>query len=531
MRLALSVALAALAASVALAGAARGQGALAPCLNGVAAVPDVGAFPCDRVDLVGYLSVSAFATPASPAASAHNDVWGWTDPETGTEYALVGTTNGTGFVDLSDPRFPRLVGKLPSANELAPVWRDVKVYRDHAFVVADNARDHGVQVFDLTRLRGVTGDPVTFTADTVYAGVRSAHNIVVNEETGFAYAVGFRYPAGAREALGLPPSCDLPGFHAIDVRDPKRPAFAGCFSDATLETGPRSPGYTHDAQCVVYRGPDADYRGRELCLAANEDVVTVFDVTDKANVRVVSQAFYPAAAYTHQGWLTADHRFFLANDELDERNQGATQRTLVLDLEDLDGPELAFAYESGLRTIDHNLYVRGRYAFESNYETGLRIVDLTDVADGVATEVASFDTYPPGDAVSFNGQWSNYPFFESGLVVANDSNYGLFVLRPDPALAAEPEGPEDEPGDYGLSLPSPNPARDAAQLTLRLEGAERVRAELLDVAGRRLAVLFDGVASGEMPLVVQRGRLPAAVYVVRVTGETFEAARRVVFAR
>ena len=513
---------------------AGAQDARADCVGGVAALPDVGAFPCLGVDLVGYLSVGSFSSPGSPAASGNNDIWGWTDPLTGTEYALVGTTNGTAFVDLSTPQFPRLVGKLPTSNELTPVWRDIKVYRDHAYVVADNARDHGVQVFDLTRLRGLTGDPVTFAPDAVYAGIRSAHNIVINEDTGFAYVVGFRYPAGERAALGLPASCDLPGFHVLDLADPAAPAFVTCFSDAAIEVGPRTPGYTHDAQCVVYDGPDADYTDHELCFAANEDVVTVFDVTDKNDITIVSQAFYPSTSYTHQGWLTADQRFFLTDDELDERNgRVPTQRTIVLDFLDLDDPEFAYVYDSGLPSIDHNQYIRGRYSFQSNYETGLRILDLSQVAQGTLTEAAFFDTYPDANSVTFNGQWSNYPYFESGLVIANDGDYGLFVLRPDASLDVTNAGGPVPPSGFSLSAPRPNPSAAGTRLTLHVDTAQQVRAELFDVAGRRMASLYTGPATPgtRLTLTVSGMDLPAGLYVVRVVGDTFEASQRVVLTR
>jgi hypothetical protein len=32
-----------------------------------------------------------------------NDIWGWTDPLDGREYALVGRNDGTAFVDVTDP--------------------------------------------------------------------------------------------------------------------------------------------------------------------------------------------------------------------------------------------------------------------------------------------------------------------------------------------------------------------------------------------------------------------------------------------
>ncbi len=511
---------------IALALPAQAQAAgEAPCVDGLASLPGAGSFPCSGVALAGHLPRSAFSVGAS-GESDHNDVWGWTDPVTGTEYALVGTANGTGFVDLSVPTRPRLVGKLPTATTPIP-WRDVKVYRDHAFIVSE-ARNHGVQVFDLTRLRGLTGPPTTFTADARYTGLGSAHNVVINEETGFAYAVG------SAPGPEMPAACGARGFHAINIQDPQNPTFAGCFSDAAQDAASRYPGYTHDAQCVVYRGPDADYTGREVCFGANEDVVTAFDVTDKQDVLLISQAAYPRSAYTHQGWLTEDHRYLLTNDELDERNGLVpSQRTVVLDYQDLDNPEIAMVYDSGLSTIDHNLYVRGRYAFESNYESGLRVLDVSGVAGGALSEVAFFDTYPTSTAATFNGQWSNYPYFESGLVVANDISNGLFVLRPDAAFTTGAQDGPPAPASYALSDPSPNPTASGARLALRVDEAQQVRADLYDVAGRRVATVFSGTVGpgAGVRLDVPGAGLPAGVYLVRVRGEHFEASRQLVLTR
>ncbi|HET8785289.1 MAG TPA: choice-of-anchor B family protein, partial [Candidatus Limnocylindrales bacterium] len=148
----------------------------------------VGAFSCSNVDLVAFLPVGAIGGDRGVRL---NDIWGWTDPETGKEYALVGRVDGTSFVDISDPANPVYVGDLPkTAVSPGSTWRDIKVYKDHAFIVADGAGEHGMQVFDLTRLRDVENAPVTFTPDTTYHRIQSAHNIVINEESGFAYTVG-----------------------------------------------------------------------------------------------------------------------------------------------------------------------------------------------------------------------------------------------------------------------------------------------------------------------------------------------------
>ena len=103
-------------------------------------------------------------------------------------YALVGLDNGTAFVDVTDTDSLVYLGKLPTETSASP-WRDIKVYQDHAFIGSE-AGGHGMQVFDLTRLRSVDNPPVSFTTDAVYTGFGNSHNIVINEATGYAYPVG-----------------------------------------------------------------------------------------------------------------------------------------------------------------------------------------------------------------------------------------------------------------------------------------------------------------------------------------------------
>ncbi|HUP01210.1 MAG TPA: choice-of-anchor B family protein, partial [Gemmatimonadota bacterium] len=381
---------------------------------------DAGLFDCNQVDLVAFIPVRDLGGGRGVEL---NDIWGWTDPESGREYALVGRVDGTSFVDISDPERPVYLGDLPK-TEGSPgsTWRDIKVYENHAFIVADGAGEHGMQVFDLTRLRNIENAPATFTADVHYDRIHSAHNIVINTDTGFAYTVG--NGEGGETCGG--------GLHMIDIRDPRNPTFAGCFSDPM--TGRQKTGYTHDAQCVVYRGPDEEYRDREICFGSNETALSIADVTDKANPVAVAVAEYPNVGYTHQAWLTEDHQYLLMDDELDELSGLVDNtRTLIWDVSDLDDPVVIHEYLNPNTTaIDHNQYVKGDLVYQSNYVSGLRILDISDIEDPV--EVGYFDTVPYGsDGPRFEGSWSNYPYFESGVIVVTSGDEGLFLLRYRPA--------------------------------------------------------------------------------------------------
>lgn len=365
-----------------------------PCVGGTA-----GPYACNNVDLMAFMPLADFS------ASASNDIWGWTDPLDGKEYALLGLNNGTAFVDITDPENPLYLGKLPTHTSSSS-WRDIKVFNNYAFVVSE-AGGHGIQIFDLTELRTVTSPPVTFSNTAHYSGFGSAHNIAINEDSGFAYGLGTGTCGG--------------GLHMVNIQNPLSPTNAGCFS---------GDGYTHDAQCVNYIGPDPDYTGAEICFNSNTDTLTIVDVTNKNTPVQVSRTSYPGVGYTHQGWLLDGHRYYLQGDELDESSNGHNTRTYIWDLLNLDAPVLIGNHTGPNPSIDHNMYVVGDNVFQSNYSSGLQIFDLSDVASATLQMIAYFDTYVPNNNTSFNGSWSNYPYFDSGIVVATGIDEGMFILAP-----------------------------------------------------------------------------------------------------
>ena len=382
-----------------------------PCTSGFA-----GPYPCSNVDLHSVVPLAALG------GAAGNDSWGWTDPETGAEIAIMGTGPGTAFVDVSEPASPQILGTVdqsggPAQGPTGIAWRDVKVNDNHAFIVSE--RGGGMQVVDLTQLRGLSANPARkLEVKAVYTeqGATSFHNLAINEATDTAFLVGGNFRGG---------------LHMVDISDPANPTFAGGFDQ---------DGYTHDVQCVLYEGPDPDYNGtnrdqRELCFASNEDTLTIVDVTDRANPVQVTRTGYATAAYTHQGWLTPDQRFFVFNDEVDEsRNEVANTTTYMIELEDLDAtytPDDVKTYEHGTRSVDHNLYIKGDLIFEANYNAGLRVLRYTPegLRTGDLEEVAYFDVDPGLDVNQYGGAWNVYPFFESGTILVSTLDEGMFLLQ------------------------------------------------------------------------------------------------------
>lgn len=440
------------------------------CTDGMAAE-----FPCSNIDLVSGMNLEKSGAPASVGS----DIWGWKDPETGKYYAIMGLSNKTAFVDITDPANPVHIGDLPGHSH-GILWRDIKVYRDHAFIVSE-AMMHGLQVFDLRQLRSYDGStgPMILYPSAHYGLFGSAHNIGINEDSGFAYVVGSH-------------TCDM-GVHVINIQDPQNPRFSTCIdrgvftrdesfqpaeptdpanseeenagtSSDSDEAAPgrafrgfnsgiaaesRSPvlegiiarkedklrgahdeAYTHDIQCVIYSGPDQEHHGKEICVASNDDTLNIVDVTDKANPVQLSAIKYQEWGFVHQGWLTPDQAYFLLGDEVDERKFELPTRTLIFDVRDLDNPGQPMAHTHATNAIDHNLYTKGNYVYEANYTAGVRILSLDRVAEGVLEEVAFFDTVPENDNAEFWGVWSVYPYFDNGIIIASGMDGVLYTLRP-----------------------------------------------------------------------------------------------------
>ncbi len=441
-----------------------------PCAGGSA-----NGFPCNGYDLMSKIY------PAQMGATEGNDSWGWTDPQDGKEYALVGLDNGTAFIDISDPANAVYLGKLPTHTSPS-IWRDIKVYNNYAFVVSE-ANGHGMQVFDLTRLRDVPNPPVTFTEDAHYGEFGHCHNIAINEETGYAYAIGTSTFNG--------------GPHFIDISNPLNPTAAGGYSGS---------GYTHDAQIIVYDGPDTDHTGDEIFFGSNEDQLVIVDVTNKNNPQLLSTINYGSTSYTHQAWLTEDRNYILIGDELDESDWGFSTRTVVGNVMDLDNASWFFDYFGNISSIDHNGYVKGNTFYLANYSGGMRVIDISDIANENMSEIGYFDTYPANNNVNFNGVWSIYPYFESGNIVI--SGGGGFTLVRESNLGI------GESAIDGFTF-SPNPASDT--FNLRSEQTPINQVTIHNMLGQQV---FQRDFNNTQIETINISQLKSGMYLVTVNGTT-----------
>ncbi len=374
-----------------------------PGFNGVSGAPPVE-FNSSGVNLEAWVPLGDFDALIGATVSRANDIWGYVSPS-GREYAIVGLGNGIGFVEVTSPDMPQIVAAFSGPGS---IWRDVKVFQDHAYVVGDGGVPN-IEVYDLSQIdNGQVTHPTS-----VITG--STHNVVIDTTSGYLYRTGSN---GGGEAKGL---------MIYDLNpNPASPTLAG-------QWGSR---YIHDAQAVTYTsGPLA---GKQVVFAFAEDgggggnpALDILDVTDKSDIQLMDRVVYSDSNYSHQGWLSPDARYVYIDDELDELYDPdiTTTTTRIVNVEDpYDAFEVG-TYTNGNTAIDHNQYTRFHLIMASNYRSGLRVFDASDPEAPV--EIAFFDTYPTDDNANFNGLWSNFPYFPSGTVLGSDIEKGLFVWSVD----------------------------------------------------------------------------------------------------
>jgi choice-of-anchor B domain-containing protein len=367
-------------------------------------------FSANGIRLMAWFPCNTF----DASNTSGNDVWGYVSPS-GREYALMGLSNGTGFVDVTNPGSATIVKFIAGPVSM---WRNIKTYKTYAYAVSEGGG--GIQVFDLSQ---IDSGVVTELPSVTTGGSTATHTMIINAQTGYLYRMG-----GSTNGIRV---------YKLEP-NPASPTYVASWN----------PKYTHDGS--VYNFTTGPYAGKEIFFACGgtnggntNTGLDILDITNKSSITVIGRLTYPQAAFCHQVWLTEDRQYAYINDEVDESTYGVNSRGVIANISNLAAPTVAGTYTTGQVSIDHNEYVKGTTLFCSNYTSGLRLFNVANPA--APSQFAWFDTYPDDDAspkATFNGLWSNYPYLPSGTILGSDIERGLFVWRigVEPAQVSYPEG-------------------------------------------------------------------------------------------
>jgi choice-of-anchor B domain-containing protein len=317
------------------------------------------------------------------------NICGYTAPD-GKEYALIGGSKGLIIVDISNPDVPVQIVQIPGPDNL---WKEIKTYQNYAYVTSEGGG--GCQIVDLSSLPAAPTTYHNYLGDgAINNQLGTIHALHIDTKKGFLYLFGSSLFQGGAVV------CDL-------NTDPYNPIYAGKFSQN---------GYIHDG----YADNDTLYAGH-IYLGQ----MIMVDMTNKTNPVVLGSVETPAK-FTHNIWLTDDHKSALTTDETGPSFLTSYDITDATDIKELD----RFQTTPGSGSIGHNTHVRNDWAITSWYRDGFNIVDAHRPSNLVQT--ASYDTWPTQSGQGFDGCWGVFPFFDSGTIIASNIENAakFFVFTP-----------------------------------------------------------------------------------------------------
>lgn len=325
----------------------------------------------------------------------YSEIWGF--EKSGYEYAILGSTEGTHLIDITDPTNPTeafFIDALVSGGQV--IHRDYHTYKGYLYAVCDEGPS-SLQIIDLNHLPD--------SANVVYDSrelVHRAHNIFIDTSSALLYLCAASGGASGFSPLAL-----------IDISIPTEPKFLKSYQTFGADY---SIGHVHDAFVV----------NDTAFLNCGNDGLVIANFEDPLNpetISIVRPGDYPQSGYNHSGWISEDHRYYYMADE----NHGLDLK--VIDLSNIYNPTVIKTFNAGSTSslsIPHNMIVRCNQLYVSYYYDGYQVFDITDPASPQRT--SSFDTYPQANNGSYKGAWGIYPYLPSGNVVVSDMQSGLFVF-------------------------------------------------------------------------------------------------------
>ncbi len=379
--------------------------------------------------LLGTWSDSTLVSSAV-FGNAYNEIWGYSSDD--REYAIIGSTLGTHFIDITDPTQPDHLHVIEGGST-GPViiHRDYHDHQGYLYAVSDEGNESTLQIMDLSFLPDSV--PVVYDSKEL---IRRSHNIFIDTSSSILYCC-----TTAGESL------PLVQLRTFDLSDPTQPELIRSYTDI----GDFILGDAHD---IFVRNDTAYINAGNFGMV----VADFSDPQEPIELASLSTADYPDSGYNHSGWLSADGSTYVLADETWNR---AVKIMDVSNLPDIEVTSLVDADNESIFSIPHNEIVHNGFLYVAYYYDGLQVYDISKPDN--PKKMMHFPTSKLAPRRSFEGAWGVYPFLDSGVILVSDMQEGLFIIEGIDRLINSNEELPDQPG----LIISPNPT--SGQFSLNLE--------------------------------------------------------------
>jgi len=417
----------------------------------------------------------------------YSDCWGYIAPN-GDEYALLGVSNGVSIIDITDPAAATEADFIPWVSAPPYGWYDIKTYQNYMYVTSEGTTN--LLIVDLSPLpdsASVVGQFPMFSS--------GPHNNFIDTDTGILYGIeDFHYN---------------PSIRIIDIVSPENPLELSMINTANNGADAHDA-FAQDSVLYIAEG--------------GSPTVGFFDVSDPSNPFLIQRLTIPAAGYVHQVWVTQDNHYMVTTEET------ANHTVKLWNIQDINNISLSDEYLGGSH-LAHNAYLKRDYAYIAHYESGLKVVDISDPNNIV--EVGYYDTYPQGETSNFNGAWGTYPFFSSGKILISDIQTGLYVVYFAGAATSVDNDPKPLTS-YSLGENYPNPFNPSTTISYQVSRQSDVRIEIYNTLGQKVRTLvndrkepgaYEAIWNGRNDGGAQAG---SGVYLYRMVAADFVQVRKMI---
>src|SRR6185436_17573443 len=421
--------------------------------------------------------------------SKYAGCWGWYNPVDGKEYAIVGGSNGTYFIEITIPATPVLRDYVPGI-QVNCVWREIKTYQNYCYMVSDDSPPNGLQIVDMSYL-----------PDSVHV-VHSGNSII--EQCHTIFVDGNKLYGGYVRGGVVGPGTAMAVF---SLANPAVPSLL-----RKLNQDDPTIGLVHD----MYVRNDTVYAS-----CGNQGLFMYKFNSNNTFSAISNLTFYTEQGYNHSGSLTDDGNTFIFMDEYP-----AQLAIKSLYVSDITNPSVVATFRSSIGDTHHNPFVIGNnYVVCANYQDGIQIYDISDPVNPVRT--GYFDTHwqttISDTSWGYVGCWGAYPYLPSHNVLAIDMQTGLYVLNANSALGI----PQNTPAVQNAMNVYYNGNTDNFNVMINSAVKQRITIQLVDIPGQIVYSADNSFMAGSTPLTIGAGRLANGIYTLNLKGENFSFAKKV----
>ncbi len=423
-----------------------------------------------------YSSWNDTLVPAEPVYQIrYNSVWGWKNTVQNKEYAILGASSGTYFIDVTNPSAPVKCDFVPGRRSNC-IWREFKTFSHYAYLVSDDSPPNSLQIVDLNYLPDSVH--VVYDSNQLF---QNSHTVFIDGHylyCGYNRTLTNTYSMAVYD---LAPNPELPVFvRGLNSDDP-------------------SINLVHDMfvrNDTVYAS--CGYQG-----------LYVYKFTGSNFVSLGSLTSYPSNGYNHSSTMAPGSNKMVFCDEVPT---GLPVK--VIDVSTPSNVVFKSTFSSGSTATPHNPYMVGEHVVIAYYQDGLQIFDVSNPLN--VTRSGYYDTSPSNCPTcpnpNYSGCWGAYVDLPSGIILASDMQNGLFILDAGAALGISKTTLETD----AFSV-YPNPVKDQLNVKIKAGGGSALQVTICDLNGKSILTEqeFSTLNTGQYS--ISTSALSSGLYLLKVS--------------